>query len=229
MMEMVFFSIFLIKQEQQELLIQIINAVNGFLNNPLFAEYGRIGLFINGVFSTFIPFPPEVTAISLIFAGISRIEILVILLTSWIIGAALGYYAGLSGKKLVAIFKGRRKETEKPEEELGDNNKKNDNVLLGYNRKIHNNATTNDARDPKKKDESRQSRYGQLLERYGGAIIFVSPWIPVLGDIIPVIAGAGRYEMKKFMIAIAAGKTARAVAVTFLGSYLTSISAPPWI
>ena len=112
MIEVAFFSIFLIKEEQQELLAQIIDALNSFINNPLFAEYGRIGLFVNGVFSTFIPFPPEVTAISLILAGISRIEILVILVTSWIIGAALGYYAGLSGNKLVAVFKGRRKQKE---------------------------------------------------------------------------------------------------------------------
>jgi membrane protein YqaA with SNARE-associated domain len=32
------------------------------------------------------------------------------------------------------------------------------------------------------------------------------PWIPVLGDIIPAIAGAKRYDVKKFMIAISAGK-----------------------
>jgi membrane protein YqaA with SNARE-associated domain len=57
----------------------------------------------------------------------------------------------------------------------------------------------------------------------------VSPWIPVLGDIIPLIAGAKRYEIKKFMIAIAAGKIARATAVVFLGSYLASISTPPWV
>ena len=75
MMEVVFFSIFLIKEEQQELLAQIIDELNSFINNPLFAEYGRIGLFANGIFSTFIPFPPEVTAISLMLAGISRIEI----------------------------------------------------------------------------------------------------------------------------------------------------------
>ena len=67
------------------------------------------------------------------------------------------------------------------------------------------------------------------MERYGWAIIFVSPWIPVLGDIIPVIAGAKRYDFKKFMIAIAAGKIVRAVAIIFLGSYLASISSPPWI
>jgi hypothetical protein len=87
-----------------------------------------------------------------ILAGISRIEILVILVTSWIIGAALGYYAGLSGNKLVAIFKGRRKEIEKPEEEEGPNNR----TLSGYNQKIHNTAT-NDGGVNKKKDESKQS------------------------------------------------------------------------
>jgi hypothetical protein len=141
MQVVLFFSIFLIKQEQQALLVQITDALNGFINNPLFAEYRRTGLFINGVFSTFIPFSPEVTAISLILAGISRIEILAILITSWIIGAALGYYAGFCGKKLAAIFKGRRKETEKPEEEedADDSNK----ALPGYNQKIHN-TTTND-------------------------------------------------------------------------------------
>jgi membrane protein YqaA with SNARE-associated domain len=115
MIEMVFFSIFVIKQAPQEMLVQILDVVNGFINNPLFAEYGRAGLFINGVFSMLIPFPPEVTAISLVLAGISRIEILVILVTSWIIGAALGYYAGLYGKKLAVIFKVRRKEREKLE------------------------------------------------------------------------------------------------------------------
>jgi membrane protein YqaA with SNARE-associated domain len=224
MIEVVFFSMFLIKEEQQELLTQIIDALNSFINNPLFAEYGRIGLFVNGVFSTFIPFPPEVTAISLILAGISRIEILVILVTSWIIGAALGYYAGLYGKKLAAIFKGNRKEMKKTGEEDADDNK----GLSGYNRKIQDNPT-NDGRRHKKKDKNKQSRYRQLLERYGWAVIFVSPWIPILGDIIPVIAGAKRYEMKKFMIAIAAGKISRAVAMIFLGSYLASIPMPSWI
>ena len=222
---MVFFSIFVIKQAPQELLVQILDAINSFINNPLFTEYGMVGLFINGVFSTFIPFPPEVTAISLVLAGISRTEIFVILVTSWIIGAALGYYAGLSGKKLADIFKDRRKETEKSGEEDADDN---NNALPEYDYKIHNDST-NDGRRHKKKDESKQSRYRQLLERYGWAIIFVAPWIPVLGDIIPAIAGAKRYDVKKFMIAISAGKTARAVATIFLGSYLGSISLPPWI
>ena len=227
MIQLIFFGIFVIKQTPQEILIQILESINSFINNPLFTEYGRIGLLINGVFSTFIPFPPEVTAISLVLAGIPRIEILIILITSWIIGAAVGYYAGLYGRKLADIFKSRRKETEKPGEEDADDDD-NNKALPGYDYKIHND-TTNDGRRHKKKDESKQSRHRQLLERYGWAIIFVAPWIPVLGDIIPAIAGAKRYDVKKFMIAISAGKTARAVATIFLGSYLGSISMPPWI
>jgi membrane protein YqaA with SNARE-associated domain len=225
--EIIFFSIFIIKETPQEFLAQFIDAINGFLNNPLFAEYGRIGLFINGIFSTFIPFPPELTAISLVFAGISRAEILIILVASWIIGAALGYYAGLYGKKLIAIFKSRRKQTEKPGEEdeaYSDDNKS----LSQYNHNILNNTTDN-SRPDRRNDEEKHSRYRHLLERYGWVIIFVSPWIPVLGDIIPLIAGAKRYDFKKFMIAIAAGKIVRAVAMIFLGSYLASVSPPPWI
>ena len=100
--------------------------------------------------------------------------------------------------------------------------------MSGHNHDIQNN-TTEDGRLNKTKGEGKHSRYRQLLERYGWAIIFVSPWIPVLGDIIPVIAGAKRYDFKKFMIAIAAGKIVRAIAMIFLGSYLVSISSPPWI
>src|ERR671922_688978 len=206
MFEAVFFSIFVIKEQQQELLVQIIDALNNFINNPLFAEYGPIGLFINGVFSTFIPFPPEVTAISLILAGISRIDILAILVTSWIIGAAVGYFAGLSGNKLVAIFKGRRKEKGRRVKAEDNNDNNDNNTLSRYNQKFQNNSSTNTSGDNKKKGENKRSRYRQLLERYGWAIMFVSPWIPILGDIIPLIAGAKRYEIKKFMIAIAAGK-----------------------
>jgi membrane protein YqaA with SNARE-associated domain len=231
---LMFFGIFVIKQAPQEILIQILESINSFINNPLFTEYGKIGLFINGVFSTFIPFPPEVTAISLVLAGNSRAEIFVLLVMSWIIGAAVGYYAGWSGKKLADIFKGRRKESEeKPGEEDADDadNDNNNKASSGYDHKFHNDTTTNDGRRPKKRkaQSKQQSRYRHLLERYGWAIIFVAPWIPVLGDIIPAIAGAKRYDVKKFMIAISAGKTVRAVATIFLGSYLGSISVPPSI
>jgi membrane protein YqaA with SNARE-associated domain len=216
--------ILLIKlQEQQQLLVQIIDIVNNFINNPLFAKYGPIGLFMNGVFSTFIPFPPEVTAISLIVGGISRVEILVILVTSWVIGAAIGYYAGFYGKKLAT--KGKSRDTDKTQQDFTH---EANNALQQHNHEIYNSAHI-DHDDYETNDGYKHSRYHQLLERYGWVIIFLSPWIPVLGDIIPLIAGAKGYEVKKFMIAISAGKVIRAVAVIFLGSYLASISTGPWI
>ncbi len=229
MMEALFFSVFVIRQAPQELLVQILQAVNSFINNPLFTEFGRVGLFINGVFSTFIPFPPEVTAISLVLAGNSRTEIFAILVAGWIIGAAVGYYAGLSGKKLADLFKSRREETDKPGEEGAGND--NNETLPRFDHKIHNGPINGSGHrhSHEKKDEGKHKWYRHLLERYGWAIIFVAPWVPVLGDIIPAIAGAKRYDMKKFMIAISAGKTARAVATIFLGSYLGSLSLPPWI
>ena len=81
---------------------------------------------------------------------------MVILVTSWIIGAALGYYAGLYGKKLAVIFKVRRKEREKSGEEDADDNNK---ALSGYDHKINNDTPTNDGRRYKKKkdDEGKQS------------------------------------------------------------------------
>jgi membrane protein YqaA with SNARE-associated domain len=222
-----FFGIFAIKQAPPEIIIQILDAINSFINHPLFVEYGKLGLFVNAVFSTFIPFPPELTAISLILAGNSRIELFTILVTGWIIGAVLGYYAGLTGKKLVDIFKVRRRRAEEKPAEV-DTDDDNHTALAGTGHKIHNDALNTNSRH-KKKDESRRRRYSQLLERYGWVIIFIAPWIPILGDVIPAIAGAKKYDVKRFMIAISAGKTARALVTIFLGSYIASIPMPPWL
>jgi membrane protein YqaA with SNARE-associated domain len=225
-MDLEFSGILVTKQALPEIVVQILNAINNFINHPLFVEYGSLGLFINGVFSTFIPFPPEVTAISLVLAGISRVEILVVLITSWIIGAALGYYAGLSGKKLADIFKNKRRDTETPGEQHPDATSR---ALPRIDLKVDDDSSSYSGHNHKMKNDSRQSRYLQLLERYGWAIIFVAPWIPVLGDIIPAIAGAKRYNFMKFMIAISAGKTARAIVTIFLGAYIASIPVPPWL
>lgn len=55
-----------------------------------------------------------------------------------------------------------------------------------------------------------------MLERYGWIIIFLSPWIPIGGDVIPVIAGVKKYNFKKFVIVMSIGKTVKAVAIVYL-------------
>lgn len=59
----------------------------------------------------------------------------------------------------------------------------------------------------------------KLLMKYGWAIVLVSPWIPILGDLIPIITGVKKYDFKKYMIAMSTGKTIKAVAIVFLSSW----------
>ena len=57
-----------------------------------------------------------------------------------------------------------------------------------------------------------------LLKKYGWVILFISPWIPIIGDSIPIIAGAPKYNFRLFTIAIISGKLVKGVAIVFFGS-----------
>ncbi|MFL6377640.1 MAG: YqaA family protein, partial [Nitrososphaeraceae archaeon] len=70
---------------------------------------------------------------------------------------------------------------------------------------------------PRKKYEDTS---GALLERYGWLIIFFSPWIPIVGDIVPMIAGAKRYNLKNFIIVMITGKVFKATAIIFFSSWI---------
>ena len=77
----------------------IINTIDAIVNNPIFVKYGLLGLFVNGVLSPVLPFPPELTGSALILAGESKILVVLVLSASWILGGVLWYYAGASGNK----------------------------------------------------------------------------------------------------------------------------------
>ena len=47
--------------------------------------------------------------------------------------------------------------------------------------------------------------------------------IPIAGDVIPIIAGTKKYDLRKFLIALALGKTTNAIAIVYLGSFFSSI------
>ena len=73
---------------------------------------------------------------------------------------------------------------------------------------------------PKKQDEEKSHR---LLAKYGWLAIFGCAWIPVLGDIIPIVAGTKNYDFRKFAISMSAGKAVKAVAIVYLASFFTPI------
>jgi hypothetical protein len=74
MIEVAFFSIFLIKEEQQELLAQIIDELNSFINNPLCRIWSDRLICKWGLLNIY-SISTRGTATSLMLAGISRIEI----------------------------------------------------------------------------------------------------------------------------------------------------------
>lgn len=69
-------------------------------------------------------------------------------------------------------------------------------------------------------------RAAMLLARYGLILIFMHPWIPVFGDVIAIIAGAKKYDLRKYTIAMIGGKTTKGVAIIYLTSWLLPLIFP---
>lgn len=59
-----------------------------------------------------------------------------------------------------------------------------------------------------------------ILRRYGWIAIAGSAWIPVIGDIIPIVAGTKKYDFKIFLAALAVGKVTKAIAVVYFSSFI---------
>ncbi|MFZ0510695.1 MAG: VTT domain-containing protein [Candidatus Nitrosopolaris sp.] len=146
-----------------------------------FTKYGLLGLFLNGMLSSFIPIPTELTTAALLAAGQNETRVFIALTVGSIIGGFIAYYLGYTGNNLSHRI-----------------------------RKIT------------RIDDHRSQRSYALLAKYGWLLIFISPWIPVGGDVIPIIAGIKKYDLKKFIVAMILGKTIKAVAIVyFLSLFVT--------
>ncbi len=145
--------------------------INAILHNTFFLKYGLIGLFFNGMFSSFIPIPTEVTISALLLGGVNPIDVFLVLTIGSIIGGYIAYYIGLNGRLL---------------------------------KKLHRTSQKYE-----KKSMSVMTKYGWTT------IIFFSPWIPILGDVISIVAGAKKFDILKYTIAMTTGKTVKAIAVVF--------------
>jgi membrane protein YqaA with SNARE-associated domain len=64
----------------------------------------------------------------------------------------------------------------------------------------------------KKKEEEMQ----MYFRKYGGVILLVSPWIPIVGDLAPMVAGIENYESKKFLIVISIAKIIKSIAIVYM-------------
>jgi membrane protein YqaA with SNARE-associated domain len=157
-------------------IIQIIETVT---QNQLFLKYGLLGLFLNGLLSSVIPIPTEVTTSALLAGGEDGQTVFIVLTISSITGGFLAYYLGRTGNKIFKYFH----------------------------------------KSPKKQDEERSRG---LLLKYGWLAIFFCSWIPILGDVIPIVAGAKKYNFERFAIAMSAGKAVKALVIIYFSSLIAT-------
>ena len=151
--------------------------INSILHNTLFIKYGLLGLFFNGMFSSFIPIPTEATISALLLGGINPVDVFLVLTISSIIGGYIAYYIGYNGRLLRRL---------------------------------------------KKSTEKHEQKSVSIMSRYGWAtVVFFSPWLPIIGDVISIVAGTKKYSIVKYTIAMTTGKTVKAVAIVFLSFHFS--------
>ena len=150
-------------------------AIDAIVHNTFFIKYGLIGLFFNGMFSSFIPIPTELTTSGLLLGGINPADVFLILNIGSIIGGFVAYYIGYNVRFLRKLRKA-----------------------------------------PDKKYEQKSL---SMMNKYGWAVvIFFSPWLPIIGDVASIIAGTQRYDIKKYTLAMIAGKTIKSITIVFLSN-----------
>lgn len=65
------------------------------------------------------------------------------------------------------------------------------------------------------------------FQRWGGGILLFS-WIPVIGDPLTFAAGALRYPLARFLIAVSLGKAARYAVVLWITELVLPVFAASW-
>ncbi|HKU32838.1 MAG TPA: VTT domain-containing protein [Candidatus Nitrosotalea sp.] len=145
------------------------------LENPFFVKYGLVGLFLNCVFASVIPFPIVLTSTALLMDGENPAMVFLIMSIGSISGGILTYFIGQDGKKMYRLL-----------------------------RKTHSD-------DHYKKSFDR-------LNKHGWVIIFALSLVPILTEIVTIIAGVQRYNFKKFAISMSVARTTSAFASVYFGN-----------
>ncbi len=67
----------------------------------------------------------------------------------------------------------------------------------------------------------REKRAREWFTRYGAALLLISPWIPFLGDLVPIAAGVEEYRVRRFISVISIAKFVKVAAVIYILSFFT--------
>lgn len=191
--------------------------------NNAFQDYGVIGLFLNSLLSaTALPIPTEILTSALLAGGESEILVAIALITGSSIGGVMNYFIGFGGNKLVRFFK------RKPKTILDHTPEEIDDMINQLGQLANNNTTCPEHNVMWIDERMRLSHIQNLvrqkplvlakkghkfLDKFGWGAVFFSSWIPVAGDLILISAGAKKFQFRKFIVLMIAGKTVKTIAV----------------
>jgi membrane protein YqaA with SNARE-associated domain len=65
-------------------------------------------------------------------------------------------------------------------------------------------------------DSEKEKNVQMYFSEYGGFLLLVSPWIPIVGDLAPMVAGIENYETKRFIVVISAAKIIKSFGIIYL-------------
>jgi len=73
-------------------------------------------------------------------------------------------------------------------------------------------------------DREKEKQMQMQFRKYGALFLLVSPWIPLVGDLAPMVAGIENYGSKRFLIVISTAKIIKSFGIVYL-----SIEAIEWL
>ena len=67
-----------------------------------------------------------------------------------------------------------------------------------------------------RKNEEKQEQTNRYFLKYGAFLLLVSPWIPFVCNLAPVVAGIQNYDSKRFLIIISIANIIKCFAIVYL-------------
>ncbi len=68
-------------------------------------------------------------------------------------------------------------------------------------------------------DRERMQRAEQWFGKYGAILLLVSPWIPLAGDLVSIVAGIEQYALSRFVVVMLAAKVIKGAALVYFISF----------
>lgn len=69
----------------------------------------------------------------------------------------------------------------------------------------------------------RERRVKDWFNKYGAALLLISPWIPFAGDLVPIVAGVESFKLSTFLVIMFVAKTIKGVAIVFFLSFFVQL------